>query len=148
MKQIGINGINLIKSFEGCRLTAYKDSVGIPTIGWGNTQYENGVKVKIGDKITQERADELFLLIVKKFSQGVNQRVHEINQNQFDALVSFSYNVGLGNLDASTLLKKVKKNPNDPTIPAEFHKWNRANGKVLPGLTRRRHAESALYTKI
>lgn len=147
MNTIGKEGIALIKAFEGCKLTAYKDAIGIPTIGWGNTQYENGVKVKIGDKITQERADELFLLIVSKFIQGVNQRVQPVNQNQFDALVSFAYNVGLGNLEKSTLLKKVNKNPNDPTISTEFLKWNKAGGKVLLGLTRRRKAEAALYFK-
>lgn len=144
--KIDTTGANLIKQFEGCKLKAYLDSVKVPTIGWGNTQYENGSKVKLGDTITQERADELFLLIVAKFEDGVTKLLRwQITQNKFNALVSFAYNVGLGNLGKSTLLKKVNANPSDPTISAEFAKWNKAGGKVLLGLTRRRKAESDLY---
>lgn len=143
--KIGTKGIALIKQFEGCKLKAYKDAVGIWTIGWGNTQYENGKSVKQGDFITQQTADELFLLIVSKFDSAVNNLVNNVNQNQFDALVSFAYNCGIGNLQKSTLLKKVKKVPCDPTIAQEFAKWNKAGGKVLNGLTRRRKAESDLY---
>lgn len=144
--KIDTTGANLIKQFEGCKLKAYLDSVKVPTIGWGNTQYENGSKVKLGDTITQERADELFLLIVAKFEDGVTKLLRwQITQNKFNALVSFAYNVGLGNLGKSTLLKKVNANPSDPSILAEFAKWNKAGGKVLLGLTRRRKAESDLY---
>lgn len=145
--KIAAPGIALIKQFEGCKLKAYKDAVGIWTIGWGNTQYETGSRVREGDIITQQRADELFMLIVSKFDSGVNIRLRRtVNQNQFDALVSFAYNVGFGNFDKSTLLKKVNTNPCDTTIPAEFMRWNKAGGKVLTGLTRRRAAEAKLYT--
>jgi len=144
--KIGQNGITLIQSFEGCKLKAYQDSVGIWTIGWGNTQYETGAKVKQGEVITQERANELFALIVSRFDSGVDKRLRRtVTQNQFDALVSFAYNCGFGNLDKSTLLRKVNTNPNDPTIRAEFMRWNRAGNKELKGLTRRRKAEADLY---
>jgi len=147
--KIGNKGIELIKQFEGCKLKAYKDAVGIWTIGWGNTQYENGVSVKSGDVVTQQRADELFMLIVSKFDSSVNNLIKvSVRQNQFDALVSFAYNCGIGNLHKSTLLRKVNKDPNDPTIEQEFARWNKAGGRVLNGLTRRRSAEAKLYFSI
>lgn len=127
-------------------LTAYQDSVGVWTIGIGSTYYEDGTKVKRGDKISLERAYELFQNILPKYEKEVNRLVtSNINQNQFDALVSFTYNLGGTNLGNSTLLKKVNKNPNDPTIASEFVKWNKAGGKVLAGLTKRRKEESELY---
>jgi lysozyme len=145
-------GINLLHKFEGCELTAYEcpaSKIGKTkffTIGWGSTRYEDGSPVQKGDVITQERADSLFELIAEHFARGVRKRVKsKINDNQFNALVSFAYNVGLGNLDRSTLLKKVNLNPNDPSIGAEFLRWNRAKGVVLNGLTRRRKAEAELY---
>lgn len=144
--EIGVNGLALIKKFEGCKLKAYQDSVGVWTIGYGNTYYENMVNVKKGDIITQARAEQLFPLIVSKFASGVRKRVKStINQNQFDALVSFTYNVGFGNFDKSTLLKKVNASPYDDSITSEFMKWNKAGGKVLKGLTARRKAEAHLY---
>jgi len=144
--KIGQKGIALIQSFEGCKLKAYQDSVGIWTIGWGNTQYNNGTKVRQGDIITRPLADELFLNIVSRFDSGVFKRLRRtVTQNQFDALVSFTYNCGFGNLEKSSLLRKVNTNPNDPTIRAEFMRWNRAGGKELKGLTRRRKAEADLY---
>lgn len=144
-----INAINLIKKFEGCRLTAYPDpgTGGDPwTIGWGNTFYKDGTKVKKGDKITQAQADELLQVTVDRFSEKVEGLLRlAISQNQFDALVDFSYNVGVANLSISTLLKKVNKNPNDPTIEIEFLRWVKAGGKLLQGLVRRRKAEVKLY---
>lgn len=146
--QLNDAGKKLIKSFEGCKLTAYKCSAGKDTVGYGNTFYEDGTPVKPGDKITQERADSLFELIANDFAKKVDPLVTDkVTPNQFAALVSFAYNAGVGNLKASTLLKKVNANPNDPTIKDEFLKWNKAGGKVLPGLTRRREAEAALYFK-
>jgi lysozyme len=136
----------LVKHFEGCKLTAYVCSAGHNTIGYGNTFYENGVKVKPGDKITQQRAEELLDVILIKFVQQTNEVIKSsVNQNQRDALTDFAYNCGLGNLKSSTLLKKVNADPNDKTIRDEFMKWNKGGGKVLNGLTRRREAEANLY---
>lgn len=142
-------GISLIKKYEGCKLTAYKCPAGVWTIGYGNTFYEDGSTVKPGDKITQERADQLFRNILeKKFLEPIRKLiVSDINDNMFSAIVSFTYNVGIGNLKSSTLLKKVNANPNDQTIALEFKKWVKSAGKVLPGLVRRRESESDLYFK-
>lgn len=144
---ISKKGVDLIKSFEGLRLKPYLCSAKVPTIGYGNTFYENGSKVTLKDQaITEARATELLEWSLNKFEQYVDSYcIDSINQNQFDALVSFCYNVGPANLKASTLLKKVNKDPNDPTIRAEFMKWNKAGGRALAGLTRRREAEANLY---
>lgn len=128
------------------KLKAYKCPAGIWTIGAGNTFYEDGTRVKEGDVITEERAYQLLRNILKTFEQHVdNMTVDTISQRQFDALVSFCYNVGPANLKSSTLLKKVNANPNDSTIKDEFRKWSRAAGKVLKGLQRRREEELAHY---
>ena len=142
-------GISLIKKYEGCKLTAYKCPAGVWTIGYGNTFYEDGSTVKPGDKITQERADQLLRNILeKKFLEPIRKLiVSDINDNMFSAIVSFTYNVGIGNLKSSTLLKKVNANPNDQSISLEFKKWVKSAGKVLPGLVRRRESESDLYFK-
>lgn len=141
-------GKSLIKSFEGCRLKAYKCSANKDTIGYGNTFYPDGTKVKAGDVITKERADELFEIIAEDFSNKVAPLIKkDLSDNNFSALVSFAYNAGVGNLKNSTLLKKVNANPEDETIRAEFMKWVRAGGKVLVGLERRRKAEADLYFK-
>lgn len=137
---------DLVKQFEGCSLKAYKCPAGIWTIGYGNTQYDNGKAVKEGEIITLERAEQLLEVILIKFVQQVGELVKSnINQNQKDALTDFAYNCGVGNLRSSTLLKKVNADPNDKTIRAEFEKWTRANGKVLNGLVKRRTAEANLY---
>ena len=139
-------GIELLHHFEGCKLTAYQCSAKVWTIGWGNTFYEDKTSVKQGDKITQERADDLFLNIVTKFALGVEKLLtQKVNENQFSALVSFAYNAGLGNLQKSTLLRIVNANPNDAGIRDQFMRWNKAGGKELAGLTRRRKAEADLY---
>src|ERR1044072_4619759 len=123
--QINTKCLALIKEFESCKLRAYQDSVGVWTIGWGITQYENGVEVKQGDQITLARANELLAWEVNLKSDGVSTLTNnqKLTSNQFSALVSFAYNVGLGNLKSSTLLKKVRINPNDHSIPAEFLRW-------------------------
>jgi lysozyme len=140
-------GKNLIKEYEGLELNAYLDSANVWTIGYGNTFYPNGVKVKQGDKITKEQADFLFPLILKKFENGVKKLVtSNINQNQFDSLVSLAYNIGLGAFARSSVLSKVNKNPSDATIKNSFAAWNKAGGKVLKGLVRRRLAEYNHYT--
>jgi lysozyme len=142
-------GIGLIKSFEGLKLKPYLCSAGVPTIGYGSTRYNNGVKVTLKDTpITEEKALVLLEDTLKQYELAVDAFcVDTINQNQFDALVSFAYNCGVGNLKSSTLLKKVNVNPNDPTISNEFLKWNKAAGKPLKGLTNRRIAEATLYYK-
>jgi lysozyme len=139
-------GIDLMHFFEGCKLEAYQCSAKVWTIGWGNTYYQDKNPVKQGDKITQNQANELFEFVVNEFAVGVEKLLtKKVNENQFSALVCFAYNVGTGNLAKSTLLKKVNANPNDPSISNEFLRWNKAGGKELLGLTRRRTAESKLY---
>jgi lysozyme len=139
-------GADLIKEFEGCKLKAYQCSAKKWTIGYGNTFYEDGSPVLPGHAITQEKANQLFEIIANDFSAKVAKLVTaNVSENQFGALVSFAYNCGIANLQKSTLLRKVNANHNDPTIRAEFAKWNKAGGKVLAGLTRRREAEANLY---
>lgn len=140
-------GLDLIKRFEGLELKPYKCPAGIPTIGYGNTYYPSGSKVKLTDPtITKEKAEELLKFLLGSYEKSVDSFCRDdISQNQFDALVSFAYNCGVNNLKSSTLLKKVNANPNDPTIKAEFLKWNKASGRVLAGLTKRRQAEADLY---
>jgi len=139
-------GIDLMHQFEGCKLTAYLCPANKWTIGFGNTFYEDGRSVKQGDVISQERADKLFSMIAEDFAIRVRSLLKvTLNENQFSALVSFAYNAGVGNLKASTLLKKVNVNPNDPTINDEFMKWISKGTSFERGLRRRREAESKLY---
>jgi lysozyme len=140
-------GVDLIKQFEGLSLTPYVCAGGINTIGYGNTYYMNGKKVTLKDpKITQKQAEELLKHSLSTYEKAVDSFCRDdISQGQFDALVSFAYNLGTGALQKSTLIKKVNANPKDVTIADEFAKWNKANGRVLVGLTRRRQAEAKLY---
>ena len=139
-------GIPLIKKYEGLKLQAYICPAGIPTIGYGNTFYENGSKVVMGEKISIERADSLLLQTVGKFESAVKNLIKStVNENQLGALTSFAYNVGMGNFSRSTLLRKVNINPADASIRDEFMKWNKGGGKVLNGLTKRRKDEADLY---
>lgn len=147
--QINEEGKKLIKRFEGCKLKAYKCPAGVFTIGYGSTFYEDGTKVKEGDVITQERADELFDIIINDFARMTDALVKsDVTENNFSALVSFTFNVGVGNLKKSTLLRKVNANPKDTTIVAEFSKWVRANDRVMQGLVKRRKAEAKLYEQL
>jgi lysozyme len=141
------NGYKLICEFEGLMLKPYLCSAKIPTIGYGNTYYPNGIRVTLLDKaITKEYAFEIFKEIADKFAKRVASMVKKpLTQNQFNSLVSFTYNVGTGAFSTSTLLKKVNANPNDLTIRTEFMRWNKANRVVVNGLTRRRKKESDLY---
>lgn len=143
--QAGKNCIDLIKKFEGLRLESYKCPAGLWTLGYGNTQWENGIRVKENQVIDIQRAEKLLIYWVSKYADRITVKC---NQNQFDALVSFAYNVGIGNFDSSTLKKKVIANPNDPTIRDEFMKWVSSRGKQLAGLVKRREAEANLYFKI
>jgi lysozyme len=146
--KISDKGLALIKHFESLRLVSYQDSVGIWTIGYGITHYESGEHVRQNESLSEQRVDELLSFFVDRFSEGVTELTKHtfLMQCQFDALVSFAYNLGLSNLKMSTLLRKIKNNPSDnDAITVEFLKWDKAKGKVLAGLTRRRKAEAWLY---
>lgn len=138
-------GIDLIKSFEGLRNKPYLDVVGIPTIGIGSTRYEDDSKVTMQDpEISDARAEELLHHALAVFEAGINKLVIvEISQNQFDAVACFCYNIGLGNFEKSTMLKKI--NLMDDSAADEFARWNKAGGHVVDGLTRRRAAEADLF---
>jgi len=140
-------GYLFITKHEGLRLKPYLCPAKIPTIGYGNTYYPDGKRVTLLDKdITKQQAFDMFKEIANRFGKRVDELVtSDINQNQFNALVSFAYNVGTGNFASSTLLKKINKNPNDLTLKAEFLRWNKAGGKVINGLTNRRNEEADLY---
>jgi lysozyme len=141
--------IDLIKEFEGFSDRPYLCPASIPTIGFGATFYPNGVKVKLTDpQITKEKATEMLSLMVDKFSVQVYKLITvEIKQNQFDALVSLAYNIGIGNFRNSTLLRKLNLKENVPLLCGEINKWNRANGKIMAGLTRRRNAEAKMFAE-
>jgi len=142
------SGLDLIEEFEGFRSSPYLDSAGVATIGIGSTFYENGTSVTMNDEsITRERARDLLRIVAHKFAQSVDDLTRPINQNQFDALVSFTYNVGVYAFRNSTLLKKVNSNPCDESISYEFSRWKRAGGRVLQGLINRRKKEAELYFK-
>ncbi|MCE9938550.1 lysozyme [Serratia liquefaciens] len=143
--QISKTGIELIKRFEGLELKAYQDSVGVWTIGYGWTQPVDGKKICPGMVIDQATADRLLKCGVVQYEQGVNQLVKvKITQGQFDALVSFAYNLGLRSLSTSTLLLKL--NAGDKQEAAnEFGRWVNAGGKRLEGLVKRRDAERELF---
>jgi len=143
----GAKGISLIKQFEGFSAKPYICSGGAITIGYGATYYPNGLRVTMSDKaITEGQASTMLMNMLKTYEKSVDSFCRDdINQNQFDALVAFAYNVGVNALKNSTLLKKVNKNPQDVTIRNEFLKWNKANGRALKGLTNRRIAEANLY---
>ena len=140
-------GYLLITKHEGLKLKPYLCPAKIPTIGYGNTYYPDGKRVTLLDKdINKQQAFDMFKEIANRFAKRVDALVtSNINQNQFNSLVSFAYNVGTGNFSSSTLLKKVNRNPDDLTIKDEFLKWNKAGGKVLNGLTNRRNEEADLY---
>lgn len=135
----------LIARFEGLRLKAYKCPAGIWTIAFGATTF-NGKRVTEGLVITKEQAYEQLERDLAVFENGVERLVSKpINQDQFDALVSFSFNLGLGSLSRSSVLRKVNADPSDPTIRDSFAMWNKAGGKVLAGLVKRRKAEADWY---
>ena len=144
-------GIELVKSFEGFRSNAYLCPAGKATIGYGSTFYPDGRKVSLQDPpITKEKATFILVHILHRFEMQVKSVLHRpVNENQLSALVSFAYNVGMGNFTRSTLLKRVNSDPHNPMIREEFMKWKfaRVNGvqTVLPGLVRRRVAEANLY---
>ena len=137
---ISQEGLSLIKKFEGCELKAYKCAAGVWTKGYGSTK-----GVKEGDTLTQEEADELLLHEMEEYEGYINNAVTvNLEQNQFDALVSWVFNLGPANLKASTMLKVINDNKLTE-VPAQIKRWNKAGGKVLQGLIRRREAEALLF---
>jgi lysozyme len=139
---------SIIKEFEGFSAKPYLCPANVPTIGYGSTMYKNGERVKMSDsEITEEQATEMLMDTIK----GVEKQVKKVltvklKPHQMAALVSFTYNVGIGNLSNSTLLAWVNSNPDFPRIPEQFRRWNKGGGKVLKGLVRRREAEIELWT--
>lgn len=142
----GQAGIDLIKKFEGLQLKPYLCPAGIPTIGYGSTLYPDGTRVKTTDKpITKDKAADILRATLGSYERAVNNLVKvPLTQNQFDALVSFTYNVGGVNLADSTLLKLLNKK-DYAGAAKEFDKWTKAKGKVLPGLVVRRDDEQKLF---
>lgn len=147
--KVSKEALQLIKKFEGFCAQPYMCPAAVPTTGYGSTFYEDGTKVQMDDPpITEQRATQLLQNILKTFEKHVDSYTRDdITQYQFDALVCFSYNVGVGALKSSTLLKIINTNPSEPRIKDEFLKWNKAAGKALKGLTKRREAEAELYFK-
>ena len=146
--KISNKGLELIKEFEGFSANAYLCPAKIPTIGYGNTFWEDGRKVRIGEQISKSKALELLEFVANKdFADKIFPLIKvQINQNQFDAMVSLAYNIGVGAFSNSTLLKRV--NAKD-FIGAgnEFLKWDKSGGKPLLGLTRRRQREKELFLR-
>jgi lysozyme len=152
--KISQNGLNLLKQWESLRLSAYRDSKGVPTIGYGTTRYPNGNPVKMGDKITEEQAfDYLDNDLALEFEPAVDKiaNVVPLTQNQYDALVIFCYNIGASRFRNSTAAKEAVKDPNSPNVGAAMKMWNKitnpATGQleVLEGLVNRRNKEVTLY---
>ena len=144
---ISPSGIDLICNFEGKRLTAYDDGVGVWTIGFGTTVYPNGIKVMKGDTCTEAQAKTYMAHDLKKFEAAVNNAVKiPLNQNQFDALVSLAYNIGTNAFSKSTLVKKL--NANDICGAADqFDVWVNAGGKRMQGLVNRRAKEKEVFLR-
>ena len=142
LNQIGEKGLNLIKEFEGLRLVAYKCPAGVWTIGYGHTY-----NVKEGDIITEAQATEFLMEDISNAVDIVSGSTMdvELTQNQFDALVSFAFNVGVGAFKGSTLLKKINNSATLSEIETEFRRWNKSGGKILDILKIRREREIKLY---
>lgn len=138
--------LELIKHFEGLRLEAYKDSAKVITIGYGTTRYPNGQKVGLEDKCTEAEAEEYLDNDLSLIEVKISRHFKEINQDQFDALCSWVYNLGFGNLLVSTLKKKILEDPNDPEILKEWIRWVYAGKTKLMGLVARRRSEYTLYS--
>lgn len=139
-------GIDLIKQAEGFLSKPYLCPAGIPTIGYGSTRYPDGRAITLQDApITEPEATQLLADTLGRYEKGVTGLVTvPLNQGQFDALVSFAYNLGLGNLGNSTLLRLLNAG-NYVGAADQFQRWNRSGGQVLPGLVARRAAEVKLF---
>lgn len=140
LMKISDNGINLIKQYEGCKLFAYRDSVGVATIGYGHTK-----GVRMGQAITQRQADEFLREDITEAEKVLNNMGINFTQNQFDALCSWIFNLGMGNFIHSTMMKRISADAGDETITDELIRWHNAGGKPLLGLMRRRVAEANMF---
>ncbi len=142
--------LQLLKNSEGCRLVGYVDpgTKSLPyTIGYGSTFYEDGTKVKLTDKITQQRADELLLHLVEPFENYVKKEIKVIlSDTQISALTVMVYNIGMANFGGSTLLKYINSNKSIKLIKEEWLKWNKSGGKIMKALVLRRANEFKLYS--
>lgn len=147
MRPVNKAGTDLIKSFEGLFLKPYLDPVKIPTIGYGTIKYPNGKTVTMQDRaITEAEAVEYLMFEVEEKASAVEKMVKvKLNDNEYAALVSFAYNVGSGALQTSTLLKLLNAGTDRGAVADQFLRWNKAGGKELAGLTRRRQAERSLF---
>jgi lysozyme len=146
--KVSSKGLELIKEFEGFSNVAYLCSAKKATIGYGNTFWEDGTPVKIGDQVSKERAETLLKHVVDNFSVAVEVDIKiEVTQNQFDAMVSLAYNIGLGAFKNSTLLRQLNRG-NFVGASQEFLRWDKSNGKPLHGLTRRREREKLLFDSL
>jgi len=144
MSQGGLDA--LLKKFEGCKLKAYYCPAGVCTIGYGHTSAAGAPQVVDGMTITQADAEDILKRDIVKYEIAVMDLVKvKLTQNQFDVLVDFAYNAGVGNLKSSTMLKKINSGNLD-MVPDELMKWTKGGGKVLPGLVRRRQAEAAWWS--
>lgn len=133
-------GIDFIKRHEALKLHAYKDAVGVWTIGYGHT-----LTAKQGMVITEAEAEKLLIQDLKTAEDEINKHLLPLKQHQFDSLTSFVFNVGIGSFRRSTLLKRLKIDINHPDIINQFNRWVYGGGKILPGLVRRRKEEANLY---
>ena len=142
----GERGLDLIKEFEGCKLAAYQCPAGIWTIGIGSTHYGDGTPVTKNRTLpTEKAAIALLAATIGQYEKAVNAMTVELTQNEFDALVCLCYNIGAGNFLKSTLVKMLKAGDDKAEIAQQFLRWNKAGGKSLAGLTRRRNAEAELF---
>ncbi len=137
----------VIKEFEGYSSKPYLCNSGIPTIGYGNTMYTNGERVTMDDKaVTKKEAEKMLLDTIKSVEKQVKNVVEvKLPAHKLAALISFTYNVGIGNFSKSTLLAWLNSNPDYSRIPYQFRRWNKGGGRVLKGLVRRREAEVAIW---
>ena len=145
---VNATAIALLHHFEQCRLNAYIDAVGVPTIGWGSTYYPGGERVKMGDKITQAQADDMFARIMERdFAAPIRAALGSTptNADQFGAMVALAYNIGLDGFKGSSVLRRHRAGAPDAEVTDAFLMWTKGGGRVLNGLVRRRKAEAALY---
>lgn len=138
--------MDLIKEFESFSPTAYQDTVGVWTIGYGSTFYKDGTSVKAGDTITRLEAERLFKHVLDQFASEMDSVIKsDLTDCQFGALLSLTYNIGIEAFKSSTILKKINVDPDDPSIEVQFNRWVKAGGKTSNGLIKRRRKEVDFY---
>lgn len=146
--KVGPKALALIHHFEQCRLNAYRDAVGVPTIGWGMTYYPDGSRVQMGDRITQDEADDMFAQILERdFAGPVRNALGDAQTSpaQFGSMCALAYNIGVKGFTGSSVLRRHRASASDAEVTKAFQMWTKAGGRVLNGLVRRRNAEAALY---